>query len=259
MHRRINLTAQMLRTYKSCPRLYELKYIEMLKPAAEPEYLKTGGAYHRYVGALLRGEAVNGEGLAGVMAKAFEECLPWREWEIRETEYEFDVRLTSFCHISGWIEAVCADGTPVEHRTTGSPIDQKYMRNLAWDDEAGFYLLALSLRYNRPVTRVIYTVCQKPTIRRRAKETEDEYLVRAAEWYTEGRAAAFDVVRSERELEDTEAEVRSIASEIRKRKHFYRNPRHCSIIDCSYRAVCLDYIPELDTDFIRKDASADAV
>ncbi len=56
MARKFNLTASMLRTYKSCPRLYELQYIEMLKPVVAADYLTTGTNYHAAVENILKGE-----------------------------------------------------------------------------------------------------------------------------------------------------------------------------------------------------------
>ena len=250
--RKFNLTASMLRTYKSCPRLYELQYIEMLKPAVAADYLTTGTNYHAAVENILKGEPFDNTGIVGAMAGAFNRFIPWRDWGVEHIEYQFDLSLTSFCHMQGKIDAICKDGTPIEHKTTSASIDEKYIRNLAWDDQVSFYLLALSLLNEKPVTRVIYTVCQKPTIRLKKNQTEEEYIEEVRGWYTPEKVKVIDVVRSVAELKETEAEVRSIVSEIRRRKHFYRNPRHCSMISCPYSAICLNYDPEITTGFIKK-------
>jgi hypothetical protein len=256
MTKRIDLSATKLRAYKSCPRLYYLQYVEGLRPAERPEYFETGSNYHSCVERILKGEPYETDGIVGCMASSFEKHLPWREWGVRDVERKFETALTPFCHMTGVIDAVCEDGTPVEHKTTTSAIDGKYINSLAWDDQVSFYLLALTLITGKPVTRVIYTVCQKPTIKQKQNETPEEYLERVKGWYDETKIAAVSVVRSERELIETETEIRQMASEIRKRKHFYRNPSNCRIVGCSYSSICLNYDPEIITGFTRKDAAA---
>lgn len=252
MSRKVNLTASMLRTYKACPRLYELQYIEKLRAVTAAEYLTVGTNYHSCIESILKRETYETEGVVASMARAFERHIPWRDWDIAEVEAEFDVALTPFCHMAGKIDAICADGTPIEHKTTSASIDEKYIRNLAWDDQVSYYLLARSLITGKPVTRVIYTVCQKPTIRLKQNETEEQYLVRVEDWYTDEKVKAIEVARSVDELKETEAEARYIVSEIRRRKHFYRNPQHCKMIACPYASICLNYDPEITTGFVRK-------
>ena len=253
MTRRINLSATMLRAYKSCPRLYELQYVEGLKPAKPAEYLKTGQDYHSCVEEILKGEKYEADGIAGSMAASFEKFLPWREWGVKEIEREFDCKLTPFCHMVGKIDAVCKDGTPIEHKTSSSAIDEKYINSLAWDDQVSFYLLALTLLTGKPVTRAIYTVCQKPTIRQKQNETPEGYLERVKEWYYETKIAAVSVVRSVDELKETEGEIRDMASEIRRRRHFYRNPSNCKIMGCQFAPICLNYDPEITSGFVKKE------
>lgn len=251
--RRINISTTMLQAYKGCPKLYEFRYIERLKPEKPAEYLETGSNYHACVESILQGKPYVAEGVVGSMARAFERHIPWREWNIAHVEHDFDVTLTPFCHMVGRLDAVCDDGTPVEHKTTRASIDEKYIQALAWDDQISFYLLALSKIQGQPVTRVIYTVCQKPTIRQKQNETEEEFLARVDEWYDDGRIAVVDAVRSPAELEEVEEEVRCIASELRRRKHFYRNPKHCSILGCEFSSICLNYDPEMIAGFVRKE------
>jgi hypothetical protein len=253
MPTRINLTASMLRTYKACPRLYELEYIEGLKPAKREEYFEMGSNYHSCVESILRNEPIVAEGVVFRMAEAFRKFIPWREWNVVEIENEFNVMLTPFCHMVGRIDAVAGDGTPIEHKTTSAAIDEKYIEKLAWDDQVNFYLLARTLVTEKPVTKVIYTVCQKPTIKLKQNETEEQYLARVAEWYTEDKVKALTVARSVNELKETEGEIREMTSQIRRQKHFYRNPANCRIMGCSYSSICLNYDPEIVTGFVKKE------
>ena len=253
MSKRINLTASMLRAYKSCPRLYELQYVEMLNPTVAPAYLTDGSNYHGCVESILKGEPYKAEGKVASMARAFERFIPWREWDVKEIESEFDITLTRFCHMVGKIDAVRADDSPVEHKTTSAAIDEKYINALAWDDQIPFYLLAQSLKTGKPVTSVTYTVCQKPTIKQTQKETSEEYLQRVEAWYDETRVKVVTAVRSIAELKETYTEILEIAGEIRRRKRFYRNPSNCRIMGCSFASICLNYDPQITTGFVKKE------
>ena len=76
----IELTASMIRCYKSCPRRYELEYIEMLKPEEKIEALEIGSNYHTRIEALLKGKEWNRDGVIGKMVEAFDRFVPWRSW-----------------------------------------------------------------------------------------------------------------------------------------------------------------------------------
>ena len=251
--RSIALTASMVRAYKSCPRLYELQYVEMLKPAVTPEALETGSSYHACVEKILKGLPYDAGSLAGKMAAAFERFIPWREWNVAGVETEFDVHIGYGFHLRGKIDALLWDGTPVEHKTHRGAIDERYIDNLAWDDQVSCYLLALSLLQGKPVTSVTYTVCQKPSIKQTQKETWEEYLARAGEWYDDTKMRTFQVVRSVDELKDIEKDIRQLAKEIRNRKHFWRNPSNCSILGCAFRSICLNYDPQILMGFMKKE------
>lgn len=253
MPTRINLTASMLRTYKACPRLYELEYVEGLKPAKKEEYFETGSNYHSAVEAVLKGEPVTADGVVLRMAEAFRKFLPWQDWKVAEAESEFQVKLTNFCYLRGRIDAVAGDGTLIEHKTTSAAIDEKYVEKLMWDDQVTFYLLAQTLLTGKAVTKIIYTVCQKPTIRLKQNETEEQYFTRVMEWYTEDKVKALTVVRSVAEIKAFEGELREMTSQIRRQKYFYRNPANCKIMGCSYSSICLNYDPEIITGFVKKE------
>lgn len=253
-NRSITITASMLRSYKRCPRRFELEYVQNLKPVQTADALAIGSSYHNHVEKILRGESREASvDLPGIMADAFARFLPYQEWRVVETEKEFRLRLAYGCWMVGKIDAVCADGTPVEHKTTSESLDEKYVEKLAWDDQVSFYLLALSHMRGEMTTRVVYTACQKPTIRQKQSETAEEFLERVRGWYDETRVRTFTVVRTREELEEKAGEIRDIAREIRQRKRWYRNPSDCAIMGCPYRSICLDYDPECLMGFVRKE------
>lgn len=246
--RSMTITASMLRAYKRCPRRYELEYVQNLKPVRSSEALEIGSSYHNHVEKILKGETLEpSTDLPGIMADAFARFLPYQEWRVVETEKEFRLRLAYGCWMGGKIDAVCADGTPVEHKTTSEALDERYVEKLAWDDQVALYMLS------QGKTRAIYTACQKPTIRQKQSETAEDFLERVRGWYDETRVRTFTVVRSRAELEEKRAEVIDIAREIRRRTRWYRNPSDCALMGCQYRSICLDYDPECLMGFVKKE------
>lgn len=249
-------TTSQIKAFKSCRRLYELQYIELLRPKVESEALTTGSSYHRLVEGILKGVECPSDGIPAIMASQFKAlilpCLP----EIEKVEYQFNVKIGRGKSLIGKIDAICEDGTPVEHKTTSDTIDEKYIHRLNWDDQVTNYLLALSLERKEIINKVIYTVIKKPTIRLKQNETMEDYLKRCVEWYeddTEHKVATFPVIRSKDDLVEKQAELVHMFKEMKSCKCFYRNPSHCSIMGCSYASVCLSYTPEAGAvDFVKK-------
>ena len=246
--RSITITASMLRSYKRCPRRFELEYVQNLKPVQTADALAIGSSYHDHVEKILTGgQREPSADLPGIMADAFARFLPYQEWGVAKTEQEFEIKLAYGIRLAGKIDALASDGTPIEHKTTSEALDERYVEKLAWDDQVAVYMLS------QGKTRAIYTACQKPTIRQKQNETPEEYLERVRSWYDETRVRTFTVVRSRAELEEKRAEVIDIAREIGRRTRWYRNPSDCALMGCQYRSICLDYDPECLMGFVKKE------
>ena len=149
------------------------------------------------------------------------------------------------------MDAVTQDGFPVEHKTTGNAGLEKYIDHLAYDDQIALYMLVTGKE------RAIYTVIQKPTIRLKKDETEEEYLERVSQWYDtepERKILTLSVVRTKSELEEKRQELIYLAKEMRRRKLYYRNPTACAITSCPYASICLSYEPDIQlTGFYKKE------
>lgn len=251
-------TASMLRQYKNCQRRFWFEYEELIKPEKPAEALEIGGSYHSIVEKILKREEYQPEmSLPYVMAKAFERYLPWQSWDIVSVEKEFRVRIRRGIYFKGKLDAICSDGVPIEHKTTRDALEDAYLNKLTIDDQVTGYLTALSIMRDEPVNRVIYTACQKPTIRLKQNETEEEFIERCSNWYDDTRVRTFTVVRSTKELEDNLELLKEAGKEMKKRKTFFRNPQACSIIKCPYASICLDYDPELLIGFVKKEKASE--
>ena len=257
------LTASKLRSYKSCPRKYYFEYVECLKPLDTPEALSMGTSYHANLEKLLRCEELpNPTDEPGAMAEAFDKYIPWRTWDVKDVEKEFKVRLAPGVYLAGKIDALCGDGTPIEHKSSGVKPDEKYRERLFLDDQVSCYLTALSLIRKEPVTHIVYTVCQKPTIRLRGNESEADYIERCRAWYEESpeeKVTAFTVVRSTGELEEFRQELIYMGRSLQQgRKIWYRNPMACAIGSrCGFADICQNYDPDCLVGYVRKERESE--
>ena len=228
----------MIASFKKCPRRYELEYIHELRPIVASEALETGTNYHANIEKILAHEEYDRYSLAGRMAEAFEKYIQWQEWQAKP-EQEFKVRVARGIYLKGKLDGLTYDGIPVEHKTTGSYDLLKYIDHLAYDDQIAIYMLATNSR------RAIYTVIQKPSIRQKMFETEEQYLDRVSEWYTPEHITCVDVVRTLGELEEKRQEIIYIVKQIKNTKLFWRNPSACALTSCPYASICLNYEPQM--------------
>lgn len=240
----VELTASMVRSFKQCPRRYELEYGYSLSPVQAADALTIGTNYHSKVEAILTGNEWDENGVSGGMANAFHRYVPWRQWDLAGVEQEFRIRIKRGLYLKGKMDAVLTDGTPIEHKTFGGGDWDKYANHLAWDDQATLYMLAAG------TTRLIYTVCKKPTIRMRRDETREDFENRCWHWYDPDEGGAdkirvFNVVRVRNELHDAAEQLIELAKTI-KRGNFYRNPQACALVSCPFESICLTYRGEIE-------------
>jgi hypothetical protein len=250
-----------------CRRKYELKYLEELEPVVKAQALQDGSSYHETIEKFYK-EKTNVDWQDGLnpkicaMAWAYVKYIYERNEELRSVEYAekwFDYPLTKNHSIVGRNDAITVSGTPVEHKTTSSDIDDEYVYALQWDEQILTYMLANN------VNEMLYTVVKKPTIRQKQNETDQEFFERCCQWYdedTEKKVKVIKVTRSQEEIKDHKKNLIVMANEIEGCKHFYRNPSACTCYNrrCEYSQVCLNYNPQLEyVEFEKKKRHADSV
>jgi hypothetical protein len=247
----INISYSEIRCYKTCRRKYYLAYVEGLKPINPPEPLSTGSSFHEKVAAILKDGAFEYTGdKTDAMAYAWMTyALPKLPALSNSPEEFFEVELAPDVTLRGVVDARAVDGLPVEHKTCGYSIDEKYQHRLLWDDQVPTYLI-----YSGD-NEMWYTVVQKPSIRIKKGETDEQFHERMIRWYddeTDSKVQVFKVRRDRDELEEKREEIIAIAREINECKFHYRNPSACSILGCEYESICLEYDPEFVIGFERK-------
>lgn len=246
----MELSASLIKTYKTCRRKYELRYLEELEPVAKAQALTDGTNYHAGIEAFYKdGEIIcdMNEPKISAMVWAYAHYIAEQNPELAEVETAekwFEYPLTKKHSIVGRNDAIAKNGMAVEHKTTSNDVDDEYVYNLQWDEQILTYMLATG------INEMLYTVIKKPTIRQKQNETAEEFYERCKEWYstdTDLKMRVIKVTRSHEEIEEHRKNLIVLADEIENQKHFYRNPTACTCYNrrCEYAPICLNYNPQL--------------
>lgn len=240
-----------IKAFKSCRRLYELKYVEKLEPVQKSEALETGKSYHSLLEQLNKTGAItdydNEHSKELAMTRAYEKYIyPKFKVVPNDTEKWLEYDLGNGDKLVGIVDGMAEDGYIVEHKTCGSEITEQYEYNLLWDEQILAYMLMTGKR------KVWYTVCRKPTIRQKQNESEQEFFNRMVEWYdadTDSKIRLLNIERTDNEVEAFKKELLNIVDLMKGSevvKSFYRNTCHCNMWGrrCEYSSVCLHYDPE---------------
>lgn len=241
----MRLSVSRIKAFKSCRRLYELKYIENLQPAQKPEALEVGSNYHKLLEELNTNHHMwdyieYSKEMA--MAQAYYKYI-YPKFNVSEAEKWLEYDLGNGDKLVGIVDGIADDGHIVEHKTCGSDITEQYEYNLLWDEQILAYMLMTGKR------KVWYTVCRKPTIRQKQSESDEEFYHRMIEWYaddTDSKIRLLEIERTDDEVEDFRDELMLMADDIRHTGHFYRNTCHCNMYGrrCEYSSICLHYDPK---------------
>lgn len=231
-----------IKAFKSCRRLYELKYIEHLEPAEKPEALEIGSNYHKLLEELNKTGTMTGDwNKETAMATAYQKYI-YPKFHVVETEKWIEKELGDDDKLIGVVDGMTDDGYIVEHKTTGSDITEQYEYNLLWDEQILAYMYLTGKR------KVYYTICRKPTIRQKQNEDEEEFFYRMLDWYdtdTDSKIRLLEIERTDEEVAQFESDLMMIVNEMKHSEHFYRNTCHCNMWGrrCEYSSVCLHYDP----------------
>lgn len=229
-------------TFKSCRRMYQLKYIYGFEPIAVPDALSTGTSYHECVEHILRGEEYDaGDPKINGMADAFKRYIA-KDLNAMEVEKWFEYQTESGHTVFGRVDAITTSGDVIEHKTTSGLIDGAYFQRLDFDEQIPTYMMGCG------TDTVYYTVCAKPTIRQKKTELDEWFRQRCFEWYeedTESKIKVVELKRSAGQLAEFFAEQDDIITEMENCKLFYRNPNNCMKWGrmCEYAPICMNCDP----------------
>ena len=242
----MRVSVSRIKTFKSCRRLYELRYIENLRPVQTPEALQVGKNYHALLEHLNNTGSFDGidedYSKEQAMAVAYQKYI-YPRFKVVEVEKWLEYELPNGDKLVGQVDAIAEDGCIVEHKTYGGNDSmEQYEFNLMWDEQIPAYMMMTGAR------KVYYTVCRKPTIRQKKDEDEEEFFKRMVLWYdedTDSKIRLFEIYRTDDEVERFKDDLITMVDEMRHTGYFYRNTCQCNMYGrrCEYSAVCLHYDP----------------
>ena len=254
----MRLSISKIKAFKSCRRLYELKYIEGLQPVQKSEALETGSNYHKLLEELNKNQYhwdYFDYSKERAMAEAYYKYI-FPKFHVVKAEKWLEYDLGAGDKLVGCVDTITDDGHIVEHKSTGQEITEQYEYNLLWDEQILAYMLMTGDR------KVWYTVCRKPSIRQKKDETDEEFFKRMVEWYdedTDSKIRLLEIERTDEDVEQFRFELISMLDTMKKAEsihEFYKNTCHCNMWGrrCEYSSVCLNYDPNQQyIDFIREE------
>jgi hypothetical protein len=256
-NKKITLSASRIATYKLCNMKYYYGYVEGWKKEESSEAQKIGSDYHARLESFLNGELVE----HNYLSKTFVDYIDTSNWNVIETEREFNVPLAHGVSLHGFVDGIVeVDGKKyiLEHKTTSSKIDYNYEDDLRWDDQIPIYCHATGI-YD-----VLYTVIKKCTLRQGKPskknpegESDEAFYQRKMDWYadkTDEKIRIFKFRRLEEEVAECRDLLVDLAKEMRGRKTFHRNKFACNVFGtCEFKSNCLNYDPACMAGFVKKE------
>lgn len=233
-----------IRAFKACRRAWDLRYRERLYPVQVSDALETGKRYHELLADIENGtyDSYDDFSKENAMARSYANLIS-QEFNVTAVEKEFEKQIGNHT-LHGFVDGLTDDGYIVEHKTTSRDISEggEYEYNLLWDEQVLAYMSLTGMR------KVYYTVCKKPTIRKKGGETDEDFFYRMLAWYEDdpdNRIRVFVVKRTDEEVAQFERDFVAICDEM-ERGTVYRNTCNCNVWGrrCEYSSVCLHYDPE---------------
>ena len=231
-----------IQTYKSCRRLYELKYVYGVKSTEKIDALERGTSYHEKVEKILKGDDFEiDDPKTSAMAMAFKEyILPQLQPVAQEEWFKYKTEFGD--EFIGRVDALNADGAIIEHKTTSGDIDEEYWYSRDIDEQLMTYMYAYGTR------KAYYTVCKTPTIRLKKDETDESFYRRCLDWFnedTESKIAMRVIYHTDEEINAFIAEQALTIKEMKECKLFYKNQSYCTKWNrmCEYAPICQHYDP----------------
>ena len=291
------ITNSMASCFQSCRKKYQYRYVDNIVPVDDNvTALSFGSAVHsaleRWFKYNIKEDAIlvarSFPGLdtenqikAAVLIEKYIEhwCNDEDLFRVVGIEKEFSVPLTNpdtnsksrtwkLCGKADGLLRVNGKLYIMEHKTT-SCLDDTYIARIQIDKQIALYADALSRELKEPVCGAIYDIIQKPTIRMKKGETEEEFQARRAALIAKSKTGTSSAKRQEPETEEafeqrvrdsidetffrreriefTRANIQShmremwqISKDI-KQGVYYRNTNECNAIGrkCPYLELCI--------------------
>lgn len=288
------LTYSALRSFQTCRCAYDYRFNRSIVPtdtarplyfgtavhAALEQWFKTGDRDAAQTAIMEQGLPLEDYLKASVLFDSYADHWRNEPFDIVSVEHEFSLplrnpstgRKSRLFELRGKVDAIVRDKSTgrlfiLEHKTT-SGISAEYIDRIMLDQQIAIYADAISRVLNEPVFGAIYDILQKPLLKMRQGETDEEFEARRADLLAKSKtgkttskkkeaetAAEFrerlraaitpDFFRREfvefdaEKLSKSMAELWAIASDMKKAV-YYQNTASCAQFGraCPYLSLC---------------------
>jgi hypothetical protein len=240
--------------WQACPRKFYFRYQMRREPCDEAAELVFGKAWHSFRDGQPNTRSLEGAEL--LKLRVMNECYVkhWKDRPLDILAYEEEFSLPAFdgnrldpdIHVHGRIDARNASCL-IEYKTTSSYIDagSVYWERVLDDRQIQTYLGAL-WSAGHTYNEVLYDVARKPMIKRKAKESLEDYGKRLHETIEADPGAYFQrrtFTFTEEQVADTWRDLYTVATQIPgtpEKADYPKAPRSCWAYGraCEYLDVC---------------------
>lgn len=267
-------------TFKLCPKQYEYKYINNLRPLEDSnKNLFLGSLLHKgvelkSVDKLLEyidetnvtptEESETLITLALALTEAYFNKFGYDEKVLNEQHFQFNVFGDSY--LEGYIDGLIEDdnGYWLLEVKTASIIDKTYLDKLNFNEQINKYMYALkhnhldSFKLDKPLLGIKYRILKKPLIRQKQTESIMEFRHRLVEKLQEPEYIIEKILyRTDEEIEDVLEDTKQEILNIENTERFTKTLTACSTFGrCPYMELCLGE-PDADLLYILKEERRD--
>ena len=215
----IDITYSATRAFLDCPQKYDWRYRQCLAPKEIPVALTFGGLIHASLELWHKGNAEQALAIIDIetdlapqdkakamgIMRAYIDRYPTEPFEVKALEMEFKQPIINPAtkHSSrtytmrGKVDGIVyMDGEYylLEHKTTSS-IDEAYLMRLSKDRQIILYQIYMERQLGKTFAGVIYNILEKPRIRQKQKETDEEFAERCYEESSKPEAMHREIMR----------------------------------------------------------------
>lgn len=210
---KVTLTYSAMQTFLTCPRKYLWRYVEEVEPVEKPESLVLGSAVHRWLEYFYSQVPVDREmllteelsskarGILNGVINNYHQVYQddFEKFEVIGVErmlsgqivnpvtnrssanFVFGGKLDTLVRLKVDISEIPSGSLAIMETKTAARVDGLFWNRISMDPQVALYSHYVSEEIGEPVVGVILNIIQKPSLRRRKAETEEEFMDRIRE------------------------------------------------------------------------------
>ncbi len=207
-NKKLTLSYSALKTFKTCPMKYYWRYLKNIEPVEKAEALLLGSEVHNYLESFYRNEpysSISGNSLSSRSSAILEGIIDnyqfiysddFNRFEIVKVEkvvygpiinpksrrssriFSFNGRIDMLIRLKYDMESINAGSLVVVESKTSSVANHNIWNQLIIEDQAILYAKYIENETGEKVKGILFNVIQKPSIKQKKSETENEFFER---------------------------------------------------------------------------------